>query len=64
MNGRLAIIVSQDGIESVTIISEGKEARSAGRSMCEFLENEISEFESAIKRKFNDFDRLGNTATQ
>lgn len=64
MSGKLAIIVSENGVESVTIISEGREARTAGRSLCEFLENEISEFELAIKKKINDYNRLDNMATQ
>ncbi|MFI5322872.1 MAG: hypothetical protein ACHQ6U_04940 [Thermodesulfobacteriota bacterium] len=64
MSGKLAIIVSAGGVESVTIISDGKETRAEGRSLCEFLENEISDFESAIKNKFNNFDKPENTVTQ
>lgn len=51
MNPKIAIILTPSGIDTVTVLSTGSEARTAGYKLCSLLENEISTFEAAILKK-------------
>ena len=64
MKGKLAIVISQSGIEAITIMGNGTEERTAGRSLCQFLEDEITNFESAIKMKIGNINGLKVVTTQ
>ena len=61
---RIGLIISPSGFESITLIGEGSEETTAANHFCFALEQELKMFESAIKRKFNDFYKLERTATQ
>lgn len=61
---RIGLIISPEGFESITLIGEGSEETSAANHFCFALEQELKSFESAIKRKFNDFDKFERAATQ
>jgi hypothetical protein len=51
MKPKIAIILTPSGIDTVTVLSTGSEARNAGYKLCSLLENEISACESAILKK-------------
>lgn len=51
MKPKIAIILTPDGIDTVTVLSTGSEARKAGYRLCSILEDEIHKFEQAIKEK-------------
>ncbi len=51
MKPKIAIILTPTGIDTVTVLSTGSEARKAGYRLCSLLENEISTFEAAILKK-------------
>lgn len=48
MKPRIALILTPDGIDTVTVLSSGSEARKAGYRLCSLLEDEIRTFEAAI----------------
>ncbi|MGE5443309.1 MAG: hypothetical protein ACM3SR_01750 [Ignavibacteriales bacterium] len=51
MKPKIAIILTPQGIDTVTVISTGPEARKTGYRLCSLLANEISTFEDAILKK-------------
>lgn len=51
MKPKIAIILTPDGIDTVTVLSTGSEARKAGYRLCSLLEDEIRSFEKAIISK-------------
>jgi len=56
MKPKLAIILTPDGIDTVTVLSTGSEARKAGYRLCSILEDEFHKFEQAIKEKLKMLD--------
>ena len=56
MKTKIALIITAEGIETVTVLTTGPDARIAGYSLCSLLDDEINEFEAAIKRKVNQID--------
>jgi hypothetical protein len=51
MKPKIAIILTPDGIDTVSVLSTGTEARKAGYKLCSLLEDEISKFEKLIQDK-------------
>lgn len=60
MKPKIAIILTPDGIDTITVLSTGSEARKAGYQLCSLLENEISTFESAVLKKLRLEEDFGN----
>lgn len=58
MRPKIAIIFTSEGIDTITVLSPGSEARKAGYDFCSLLEEELQAFESAIIRKIQ-LMRLG-----
>ena len=51
MNPKIAIIVSPRGIDSLTILSSGTEARNKAYKLFSIIEEEINKFEINFVRK-------------
>ncbi len=56
---RIGLTVTSEGVEQVLILTDGGEHldRTAGFSLCSFLDSEIKEFDKAIKSKLNKLRR-------
>ena len=53
MNPKIAIIVSRRGIDSVTVLSSGTEARNKAYKLFSIIEEEINKFEINFVRKIH-----------
>jgi len=51
MKPKIAIIITTDGIDSISILSNSKELRKEGYRILPFLEPEINKFETAFISK-------------
>ena len=51
MKPKIAIIFTPDGIDTITVLSTGTAVRMAGYRICSLLEEEITAFEQAVRRK-------------
>ena len=51
MKPKIAIILTPDGIDTVTVLSMRTKARREGYRLCSLLEDEFHKFEQAIKEK-------------
>ena len=56
MKPKIAIILTTNGIDTVTVLSTGSEARKAGYRLCSILEEEIYRFEIKILEKVRQFE--------
>jgi len=51
MKPKIAIIITTDGIDSVSILSNDRELRNEGYRILPLVSSEINNFEAAFKRK-------------
>lgn len=56
MKPKIAIILTPNGIDTVTVLSTGSEARKAGYKLCSLLEDEFHRFEMDILEKLRQFE--------
>ncbi len=56
MKPKIALILTPKGIDTVSVLSSGSEARKAGYRLCELLEEEIQHFEVSIIEKLHFLD--------
>jgi hypothetical protein len=57
MKPKICIILTPDGIDTVTVISSGgTKTRKEGYKLCSYIENEITGFEHAIRDKLAESD--------
>jgi len=49
---KIAIVVSRDGVETISVLSSDPRVRKEGFRLCEEISEEIAEFERIIKQKF------------
>ena len=61
---RIGLIISPKGLESITLIGEGTKERTAANHFCSILEQELKNFEIAIRQKFIELDKLSNATRQ
>lgn len=61
---RLGLIISPEGLESITLIGEGTEETSAANQFCSALTNELQVFETLIKEKFKNNGILHHSLKQ
>lgn len=65
MQAKIAVIVSLDGIESISLLpgEQGHEI-SESSQLCTYLDSEISEFDEAIRRKLEEMYIEGDESIQ
>lgn len=64
MKPKIALIISPDGIETITLLGKEGNERTAASSLYSSIEQELQDFELIIKRKFNDCNKLKELTTQ
>lgn len=50
-NPKIALIVTSEGLECVTLLSNGEQEREKATEMCQLFQQEITMFDLAIRRK-------------
>ena len=55
---KIGIVLTPEGVESITLLGGGSDDRMAANSFCNALKHEIADFEIIVRKKFSEIDNV------